>query len=227
LADALSEHDRIDIALHCVLGTPLVIYELDEVCRELGLGCAPLSGLDGVPERAGLYSLAVPDGEAIGQLGLEELEPEAPLASRVLYLGKSETSISDRLIDTHFAAGKSGHSTVRRTFGALLGLSAIPRPSRITAPTRKQLMTMTANFAFNDVEERRLTAWMLSNIEVRAYATRTVALGKLERDVGARLKPPLDQEREPFWAPNPWRVPVATAREGIRLELRRQLGIAR
>lgn len=112
---------------------------------------------------------------------------------------------------------------MRRTFGALLALSAVPRPSGIHNPTRKQLMVATANFAFAEDDEDRLTNWMLANIEIRAYVTRTDSLAKLERAVGAVLKPPLDQERHPFWMPNPWRQPIAASRKSVREALRGEL----
>ena len=96
-----------------------------------------------LPARAGLYTLAPTGPEAVSVLGLEDLQPEEPLARRILYLGKAEDSLESRLISTHFAPGESGHSTVRRTLGALLGCQATPRGSRIINPSRKQLMTMT------------------------------------------------------------------------------------
>jgi hypothetical protein len=191
-----------------------------DAARALDVASGRVLTLDALPAAPGLYTLTAGDPCAIAGLGLDELEPAAPLTGRVLYLGKSESRLSDRLAGTHFATGESGRSTVRRTFGSLLGLAAIPRPSRIENPTRKQLMTMTANFAFAPGEDERLTAWMLANLQIRAFATRASPLGAVERAVGAVLWPPLDQERTPFWSPNPWRDPVASARERIRLAVR-------
>lgn len=196
-----------------------------DACLKLGPGSAFVAALGALPWRPGLYSLTAKDADAIEQLGLDELEPDWPLAARVLYLGKSETSLAARLEDTHFATGKTGHSTVRRTFGALLELSAIPRPAPGDRPTRRQQMTATANFALSAADERRLTQWMLAHLEMRVYPISTAPLKDLEREVGGRLKPPLDQERVPFWEPNPWREPVARAREKIRTRLRHDLGL--
>jgi len=86
-------------------------------------------------------------------------------------------------------------------------------------------MTATANFAFVAADEVRLTEWMVASIEIRAYATPSASLATLERAVGGQLRPPLDQEREPFWSPNPWREAVASAREHIRHALRSEAGI--
>ncbi len=192
----------------------------------LDVASGPVLTLDALPAEPGLYTLSTNDASAIAELGLDDLESAVPLTRRVLYLGKSESSLSDRLAGTHFATGESGRSTVRRTFGALLGLSAMPRPSRIEKPTRKQLMTMTANFAFPPAEDELLTEWMLANLQIRAFATRASSLSAVERAVGAALRPPLDQERTPFWMPNPWREPVASARERVRLAVLAAAGLS-
>ncbi len=196
-----------------------------DASRALDVGSGPALTLDSLPTGSGLYTLSVSDPRAITELGLDDLEPAAPLTRRVLYLGKSELTLSARLADRHFATGMSGGSTVRRTFGALLHLAAIPRPSRSETPTRKQVMVMTANFAFPPAEDEQLTAWMLDNLQIRALATKASGLRAFERAVGAVLRPPLDQERTPFWMPNPWREPVASARERTRLAVRAAAGL--
>jgi hypothetical protein len=124
-----------------------------------------------------------------------------------------------------FAVGKTGHSTVRRTFAALLDLPVIPRPSRVAHPSRRQLMTMTANYALLAAEDEQLSTWMRENLVVRAVASTWASLTQLERATGAILKPSLDQERVPFWGPNPWRADVAAARERKRNEARRRIGL--
>jgi hypothetical protein len=186
----------------------------------LAVESEPVDGLGALPSEPGLYTLSTRDAHAIGELGLEDLQPDAPLTRRVLYLGKSESSIADRLSDTHLSTGESGRSTVRRTFGSLLGLRAIPRPSRIVGPTRKQSITATANFAFEPQDDERLTEWMHTNLEIRVFVATWSPLEHLERLVGGVLRPPLDQEKVPFWSPNPWRPLVALARERNRIRLR-------
>ena len=191
----------------------------------LNVSSPALGTIGSVPTGPGLYSLSTSRESAIADLGLKELQPDEPFTARILYLGKAEDSIAKRLAGTHFTTGKTGHSTVRRTFGALLGLSAITRPSTIASPTRKQLMTMTANFAFTRDDDSRLSDWMLANLEIRAFEAVVPWLGDLERAVGAALRPPLDQELKPLWTPNPWRSSVASARERMRLALRTDLGL--
>ena len=196
--------------------------ECGDAIRILGVEGEPV---DGLPAVAGLYTFSARRPGAVGELGLKELEPDMPLTRRILYIGKSESSLADRLGGTHFATGMSGHSTVRRTFGSLLGLRAIPRPSAIADPTRKQLMTMTANFAFDHDDDVRLTQWMLSNLAIRAFPSSFTPLAALERRVGAAFRPPLDQERKAFWTPNPWRDQVHDARARLRTLLRIELGL--
>ena len=118
-------------------------------------------------------------------------------------LEKAEDSLGDRLQGTHFMTGESGRSTVRRTFGALLCMEAIPRPSRIVKPDRRQLMTMTANYAFAGDDDPKLTEWMVRHLAIRVFPSSYSPLGVLERAVGARLRPPLDQEQRAFWEPIP------------------------
>ena len=181
--------------------------------------------MDAVNVGPGLYSFGAKSEAAVADLGLEELQPDQSLASRVLYVGKAEDSLSTRLAGTHFAVGRSGHSTVRRTLGALLCLEAIPRSGKVESPTRKQLMTATANFAFTLDDDRRLSEWMFANLDIRTFATTVSPLAYLERAVGRALRPPLDQDPKPFWTPNPWRPFVASARKRIRAGLRLELGL--
>jgi hypothetical protein len=65
---------------------------------------------------------------------------------------------------------------------------------------------------------------MAENLEIRLYPTAYEPLRDLERAVGGKLKPPLDQERSPLWPNNPWREQVAACRERLRLRARQALG---
>lgn len=187
--------------------------------------CAAATLVSGVPTGGGLYSLRAKSTDAVDQLGLSDALNEEPLVERILYLGKAEDSLRSRLADTHFATGKTGQSTVRRTLAALLGLSPTLRRSRVREPTRKQLMTMSANYSIVGPDDRRLTDWMQQNLEVRGVETTWQPLGGLERAVGAVLKPPLDQETPPMWTPNPWRAQVSEARKRMRSIVRRDVGL--
>ena len=198
-----------------------------EVHRAHGLlsRSRPPEALPDLPDEPGLYTFWPRSARALEDLRLADFPGHDPLATRALYLGKAEDSIRVRVADTHLTTGKTGHSTVRRTLAALLGLRPIPRPSGITNPSRRQLMQATANFGVAPADEERLTTWMLANLDLRTAASGWPSLEKLERKMGAVLKPPLDQERLPMWGPNPWRQIVSDARQSMRDSLRKGLGL--
>jgi hypothetical protein len=150
-------------------------------------------------------------------------EGEDRLLGCLLYLGKAEDSLRDRLLSTHFRSGRTGHSTARRTFAALLDLESCPRPSRIAAPTPKQIERCITNYGLVPDDERRLTEWMIASLEVRSFASAWQPLNELERAAGAKLRPPFDQGRSPLWEPNPWRPYVAQRRRALRERARAAL----
>ena len=83
-----------------------------------------------------------------------------------LYVGKAEQSLQSRDIRTHFATGRTGSSTVRRSFAALLrnsqGLRGVPRNmERPRAP---------ANFGLLPEGDERLTAWMQERLFLAYWA---------------------------------------------------------
>lgn len=78
-----------------------------------------------VPKRPGLYAF-YGDNRAWSDLRLESAGDQQPL-----YVGKAERSLNGRDVGTHFATGKSGSSTFRRSPAALfsepLDLMAVAR----------------------------------------------------------------------------------------------------
>lgn len=136
--------------------------------------------------------------------------------------GITDEIVEERRLSTYFVPIAPPK---KRTFAGLLGLRSCSRPSKIVNPTRKQLMTGTANFGLIADDENRLTDWMVANLFVRAGTSKWIPLETLERAVGALLRPPLDQERTPMWLPNPWRRQVSAARERLRLAARAVAGI--
>src|SRR5690554_342466 len=51
-----------------------------------------------------------------------------PGEDEILYIGKTESSSRSRDLKTHFASGKTGSSTLRRTLGALLREELLLKP---------------------------------------------------------------------------------------------------
>ena len=66
-----------------------------------------------VPRAPGLYAI-YGSPEVWQELGLGQ-----PKEHRLLDVGKSESSLADRDLKQHFGDGRTGSSTVRRSFAAL------------------------------------------------------------------------------------------------------------
>lgn len=78
-----------------------------------------------VPDAPGLYAVYAKDVSRVRR----ELGPEVPVGEAgLLYVGKAERSLAARDVRQHFGTGKTGRSTVRRTFAALLEHSALLWP---------------------------------------------------------------------------------------------------
>lgn len=165
---------------------------VDEIAGQLIGSAFPIVDAPGhVPDAAGLYAIhAEPD--VWRQLELDERITKIPL-----YVGKSESSLVTRELKTHFAiapgaAIKTGGSTVRRTFAALLRstLDLHPRP-RDAAMNPKY----AAHFSLDPESDQRLTAWMHEHLAIAVWpkpATLQTPLVQLERAVLARWDPPLN-----------------------------------
>lgn len=106
----------------------------------------------------------------------------------VVYLGRSLSSVYDRVMMTHLATAATGHSTLRRSLGALLfsdlGLRAKPRG---TAPWSAADFT---NFEFED--DRALTDWMYRHLTVAGRKVAKASVAREEKDALARQMPLLN-----------------------------------
>lgn len=136
-----------------------------------------------LPRESGVYAVY------LSERGL--LRPFANLGE-LLYVGKSESSLRARDLQTHFTTGESGRSTLRRTLGAILkdelSLKCIPRKDR--NPTCKDFEC----YRFRDDGEERLTLWMHTNLEVGYVlaAPYGIPVKLLEDLIKGALKPPLN-----------------------------------
>lgn len=205
------------------VGVPLTGNPSPEVEVAIeALSAHPSARLDlaDVAFEPGLYALWAATRSTLEDLRLADIPGQRALLDGPLYVGKAEDSLLSRVVGTHFATGRTGHSTVRRTFAALLDLRSCPRPTRIGDPTPKQIQTMTANYGLLDPDEKTLTDWMRFNLTLTTCTPRLESFSELERQVSGVLRPPLDQERTPLWDGNPWRPQVAEARERLRIRAR-------
>lgn len=137
--------------------------------------------LELVPNSPGLYAI-YGDPDAIDALGLGTV-------TRPLYVGKAERSLVGRDMRTHFATGKTGSSTVRRTVAALLRdqleLHAVPR--NLAKPDG------SANYAVEAEGDGRLTSWMQRHLSLAFWRRPDdVVLDEVETLVLEALRPPLN-----------------------------------
>src|SRR5947209_1835678 len=126
----------------------------DDVLSALSAPGVPISqAIAAVPDQPGLYAIHADVG-VWGQLTLGE-----PPDDRPLYVGKAEDSLVTRDLRAHFGDGRTGSSTLRRSFAALLSdqlkLSAQPRnPANPERP---------ANYGLPPAHDVWLTEWMQRN----------------------------------------------------------------
>lgn len=160
-----------------------------------------------LPDRPGLYAIHGPRAVWV-ELGLG-----APPDGRPLYVGKSESSLHHRDVSTHFNSGRTGSSTVRRSFAALLAdsldLRGVPRnpdePSRF------------ANYGLNSEHDDVLTRWMRSNLTLAVWERDVaISLDAVETRVLDRLVPPLNISK----VTTPWRRHVRESRRQMADEAR-------
>ncbi|KRC90052.1 hypothetical protein ASE25_11205 [Terrabacter sp. Root85] len=139
-----------------------------------------------MPDEAGLYAF-YGDGLAWSSLDLAPAFDGQPL-----YVGKAERSLNGRDIRTHFAAGKTGSSTVRRSLAALLAgeLALVPIPRNVAKPDR------SANFALEPPGEARLSDWMQQQLSLATWVKlEGESLDVIETEVVRQLRPPLNLDK--------------------------------
>jgi len=156
-------------------------------------------GVAQVPPAPGLYAV---HGDEVTwrELGLGEPPDERPL-----YVGKAERSLAGRDIRTHFATGKTGSSTLRRTLAGLLAgelrLHGQPR--------NPDVLGYFSNFGLEATGDERLTTWMLQRLRLAAWPSPPRApLGAIETSVLGELAPPLNIDK----VKTTWRTPSPSPR---------------
>lgn len=139
--------------------------------------------LEIVPSEAGLYAFhAEPDAWA--ELGLVYASPHQPL-----YVGKAERSLHGRDVRTHFATGRTGTSTLRRSLAALL----VGRLNLVAVPRNPARRDGRASFGLEEDGDRRLTEWMVARLRLATWISRGESrLADVESAVLQHLRPPLN-----------------------------------
>ena len=151
-----------------------------------------------LPTTPGCYAL-VADPAVFRNLGLE-----AGSSPAVLYVGKSEENVRNRVSRTHLLRDRTGSSTLRRSIGALLreDLDLQPQPR---SPKRSQ--RDITNYKFASAGEARLTDWIATNLRVVGLAVSEPAA--TETKLINNLRPPLNLTG---WA-NPFKPMITSARK--------------
>lgn len=160
-----------------------------------------------VPDAPGLY--AIHGGASVWEELRLGLNPDG----RPLYVGKAESSLIQRDLRQHFADGRTGSSTLRRSFAALLrerlGLHAIPRN-----PVKPAYF---ANYGLSPEDDLKLTRWMTGSLAIATWTSDgTEVLGDLEGRVMNVLLPPLNLSG----VSTPWSSMLSSRRAAMASEAR-------
>ena len=151
--------------------------EASELLVRLQSGATELNELR-APASPGVYAWFLNDPVALPRLPNQGASP--------IYVGLS-SNLAQREFDTHFQAGQSGFSTLRRSLGALLkdelGLRAQPRGTGASDSNYRC-------YRFDDSGEQRLSSWMHAELRVAAEPHRDPAA--IERELIALACPPLN-----------------------------------
>jgi hypothetical protein len=139
-----------------------------------------------------------------------------PQKDEIIYIGKTESSQASRDEKTHFASGKTGSSTIRRSLGALLkdelSLIPIPRNDDDFDAGRKSF------FKFDDSSEAKLTTWMKDNLALSFYEHNQppLEIDRLETELIAEARPLLNiDSKNPE---NPHARTIKAARKACAME---------
>lgn len=173
--------------------TDLALHTAD-ARAELTGGSFAITDAESIPASPGIYAIWGSESAWNGlRLTFRKATP--------LYIGKAKRNLRRREIDTHFDAGsgtasKTGSSTVRRSFAALLAttldLKAIPRNT--------QRPSDFAHYALNSDDDDTLTAWMHENLSLSVWPYPPAASAQLQ-DVETALiqawDPPINIDQAP------------------------------
>lgn len=129
------------------------------VLSEIITHTKPYRNIQYFSQKPGIYGITFLGGETTLKCGDSSIKPKT-----LIYIGKTESSQIKRDVKNHFGTGKTGHSTLRRSIGALLldDLELKPQPRSITEATERKY----TNYKFDDDGEARLTEWMKSNLGI-------------------------------------------------------------
>jgi hypothetical protein len=138
-------------------------------------------------KKPGLYAFILNDQSVLKQFGN---------AGQVIYVGKTEDSLTKRDFETHYNDKKTGYSTLRRSIGAIKKDEFNAR-----AYTRDGTLKQVAidHYIFDTVNESKLTLWMKKNLEIGYWEYDKIKEEEILRDIEKRLiiklSPTLDLDK--------------------------------
>lgn len=136
-----------------------------------------------LPPKPGLYAI---HGD---ELTWTQLRLAPPPDDRPLYVGKAEDSLVKRDLETHFGDGRTGSSTVRRSFAALLRSEL----SLLGMPRNPQKPGYFSSYGLSPADDAKLTRWMRDRLEIAVWPTDgSRALADIESDVLRRWNPAIN-----------------------------------
>ncbi len=183
----------------------------DEILRQLAENAKPVAEITSYSIDRGIYGFFLRKG-CLSVRGQKSAAGNGAL----LYLGKTESSQKVRDAGQHLADGGTGHSTLRRSLGALLReqLNLKPQP-RSDSETSTRRFT---NFKFDAAGEERLTAWMKNHLSLGFCELTELTITELracEKGLIKPAKPALNIVHNPE---GPYRAELKSARgECVRL----------
>lgn len=167
-----------------LLTWPLVVIHAEEAVRALaGPGLRAEDAAVTVPASAGLYGFHGDESVWL-QLGLG-----SPPDDRPLYVGKAEASLAARDVRTHFATGRTGSSTLRRSLAALL----VAELDLVACPRNPARPGHFSNYGLEPDGDERLSRWMAENLRLAVWVSPPdVVLADVETEVLHLMVPPLN-----------------------------------
>jgi hypothetical protein len=163
--------------------------QIEEVIKHLQADSKPFIEISIFDDKPGIYSLYFHGSKF-------PFSSYQPKPGEIIYIGKTESSQQARDADTHFTSGKTGSSTIRRTFGSFLmtSLKLIPIPRGVADIEQGRL----THFKFDNDSENRLTEWMKMNLGLAfyAYPYSRREIDELETQLIQKLVPVLNIDRK-------------------------------
>lgn len=136
-----------------------------------------------LPPKPGLYAI-YGDDHAWEELRLGSKPMDLPL-----YVGKAEDSVVKRDLKTHFEDGRTGSSTVRRSFAALLR-STLHLSGRPRNPANPGYFS---NYGLSAADDAKLTRWMRDRLEISVWPSDgRRSLTVVEDEVLQHWNPPIN-----------------------------------